>query len=133
MAANFFSKRAKLVDYIAENTDATADETQDITGAVGNLGILIVEVDNTNNASTAVHAKLYDDGSDINVGSDAPDLIFRVQGGVKRQFIGLTDGMGNGTPDFSHLAIAAVTEAGQAGTTSPTNDVTVRVGIKSTG
>ena len=132
MATSFVARRAKLIDFVAENTDATSVEAQDMSGAVGDLGIMMVEVDNTNNTSTAVHAALYNSGSDINVGVTDPDLLFRVQGRAKRQFIGLLATSLPATTTFANLAVAAVTDAGaiSGSPTSPTSDVTVRVGIK---
>ena len=135
MAASFTTKRAKLIDYVATETDATTTEAQDISGAVANLGIMIVEVDNTQNSSDAVHAALYNDGSDVNVGVDDPDLLFRVQGGVSRQFIGIINSGAPSSTTFGNLAIAGVIEAGaiSVSPTSPTSDVIVRVGIKDMG
>ena len=130
MASKFFTRRAKFIDYIAESTDATTTEAQDMSGSIGSLAVLIIEVDNTNNSSTVVHAAIYDDGGDVNVGTDDPDILVRVQGGVKRQFICLTDEAG-GPLTLSNVAVAAAVEAGAIGSpaTSPTNDVIVRVGM----
>ena len=133
MAASFTSKRAKLIDFVATETDADATEAQDISGSTGNLGIMIIDVDNTLNTSDVCHAALYDSGSDVNVGTDDPDLLVRVQGGVARQFIGIINTAEPSTTTFSNLAIAAVVDAGAAGTTSPTGEVIVRVGIKGRG
>ena len=132
MAASFTAKRAKLIEYIATETDATTTEAQDISGATANLGIMIVEVDNTLNTTEVVHAALYNSGADIDVGTTVPDLLFRVQGGVARQFIGISDEGSPSTTTFANLAIAGVVDAGSIGgsPTSPTSDVIVRVGIK---
>ena len=94
---------------------------------------MIIDVDNTLNTSDVCHAALYDSGGDVNVGTDDPDLLVRVQGGVARQFIGIINTAEPSTTTFSNLAIAAVVEAGAAGTTSPTGEVIVRVGIKGMG
>ena len=96
------------------------------------VGVAIVDIDNTGNASTAVHTKLYAD-ADATVGTTLVNMVFRVQGGVRRQFIGLTELAVPAAPLMADLSFGTVTEAGQAGTTSPTNGVTVRIGIKDVG
>ena len=60
-------------------------------------------------------------------------MVFRVQGGVRRQFIGITELAVPTSPLMAALSFGTVTEAGEAGTTSPTSDVTVRIGIKDVG
>jgi hypothetical protein len=103
------------------------------TGAIVLYGI---EVDNSQNDSD-VFLKLWDSAG-VSVGTDAPDLVFRVEAGQKLfqplVFADLSDlaaqglDTGNivekGSTFTTGLSVACVTTGGTAGTTSPTNDVT---------
>ena len=82
-------------------------------------------VDNTGN-SGAVYVKLWDNNnaSNVTVGTTVPDWIFPVAASKKKQFC-FPDGFAYGTG----LVMACLTSAGTEGTTGPTSDVLVRIGL----
>jgi len=133
MASTFIVKRENSTAHIAyEVVDTDVDEVSnnDLTGTVGGLGLVMYEIDNTGNTSTAVHLKVYDGADPADDGSDAVPTCLRVQGGVKRQFIGLNASAAAASATHGNLSLRCVTEAGSAGTTAPTAAVTVRILIK---
>jgi len=98
--------------------DATGTSNNAVTGASGTLYQL--DVDNSGNSDNAAYLKLYDNASPT-VGTTAPDLVFRVPVNQRRS-ICIPDGW-----DFTSLSFAVVISGGTAGTTAPTNDVTVKM------
>lgn len=79
-----------------------------------------LEADNSAN-TVDVYVKCYNNASP-SVGSTAPELVRRVLAGAKQSF--LLAG-GDGFAFSTAISAACTTEAGEAGTTSPTNDVPV--------
>lgn len=81
-----------------------------------------LEIDNTGNAA-ASYVKIWNTAAgSVTVGTTAPDYIFMVPASVKRSIV-IPDGLTLGTA----IAVACVTGAGTAGSTSPTSDVTVKI------
>ena len=81
----------------------------------------MLDVDNTANVAQDVYVKLYDHAGPT-VGTTAPDLVFLVKQGVRRQ-LGLPEGVLFATA----ISLATVTAGGTAGTTSPGSSVIVRI------
>ena len=96
-------------------TNATASV---ITGSAST--VYTVEIDNSANNSAVVYVKLYNDGAPT-VGTTDPWCILRAPAGAK------TTNHTNGMTFGAALAMACTTEAGTAGTTSPSGAVGVRV------
>jgi len=134
MATTFIKKREDFatgkIAYEVVDTNCNTTSSNDLTGAIESLGCILYEVDNTGNASTAAHLKVYDSTDPADDGSANPEIVLRVQAGVKRQFIGMNLAGAPATPDITHLSLRCVTEAGVAGTTSPGSAVTARILIK---
>lgn len=111
-----------LFTFTAEDTDADAtDELVDGTSGT----FYTIYVDNSSN-SGAVYVKLWDnsDAANITVGTTVPDWIFPVAASSTKQFC-----FPDGFAYDAGLVMACVTSAGTEGTSSPTNDVLVRIGL----
>ena len=111
-----------LFTFTAENID-TNETDELVDGTSGTFYTLYV--DNTTN-SGAVYVKLWDnsDAANVTVGTTVPDWIFPVSASNKQQFC-FPDGFAYG----AGLVMACVTSGGTEGTTGPTNDVIVRIGL----
>lgn len=101
-------------------TSATIASDDDITGgSTGNLQQ--VDIDNSNNPTTAVYVKLADAAS-ATPGTTEPHWCFRAPGGQRTSYTCL------GVSPFSTgLSLWCSTEAGKASATSPTGTVSVRI------
>ena len=103
-------------------TDATVVADNDITGGA-NLTLTTIEIDAaTNTTVNAVYLKFYDSGSPT-VGTDAPEMQLPMAVNTRGAF----QISGGGYTFVNAISMACVQEAGTAGTTSPTQDVIVRV------
>tara|TARA_R110002110_G_scaffold144795_2_gene334127 strand:+ start:831 stop:1199 length:369 start_codon:yes stop_codon:yes gene_type:complete len=105
-------------DRYVVQTSATATPDNAVAGAAGIL--LQVDIDNTANTD-AVYVKLWNHAGPT-VGTTAPEWVFKCPASVRRIF-SCTPGSNFAT----NLSLACVTTGGTAGTTSPTNAVTVRL------
>jgi hypothetical protein len=109
--------------FTCEDTDADATlELVDHTPGT----FFVLYADNTANASTQVYVKLWDNDatSEVTLGSTAPIWIFPIAGGKKKQF-----NFPEGFVYSDGLCMACVTSGGTEGTTGPSNDVIVRIGL----
>jgi hypothetical protein len=111
-----------LFTFTAEDTDADAtDEIIDSTSGT----FYTVYVDNSSNSGD-VYVKLWNNSSaaNITVGTTNPDWIFPVPASSTKQFC-----FPDGFAYSAGLVMACVTSPGTEGTTGPTNDVLVRIGL----
>ena len=108
-------------DRYVVQTSATSTPDNAVAGGAGIL--LQVDIDNTANTD-AVYVKLYNHASPTvgGGGATAPEWVFKCPASVRRIF-SCTPGSNFAT----NLSLACVTTGGTAGTTSPTNAVTVRL------
>lgn len=118
MALSVSTQVSPVGSKLVVDTDAGATANNAVTGASGTL--YMVDIDNSGNSDNAAFLKIYDNASPT-IGTTAPDLVFKVLVNQRRSFV-LPDGV-----SFTNLSFACVTTGGTAGTTSPTNDVTVRM------
>tara|TARA_R100000808_G_scaffold672_3_gene3350 strand:- start:16386 stop:16751 length:366 start_codon:yes stop_codon:yes gene_type:complete len=113
------TKTANPMAYnIMIETDLTSTMLQDVGN--GSITIYSMHLNNAAN-SGSVYVKCYNNTS-ATTGSDNPELIFRLFGTQVLDVVfpaGLTMSTG--------LCIACVDSVGTAGTTSPTNDVKIRL------
>lgn len=102
--------------------DTDCDATSEANVNSGAATIYQVYIDNTANTSTTVFFKAWN-ATAPTVGTTTPDLTIPCGGGKKmRAVCQLGDAFGTG------LSFACVTDGGgTAGTTSPTNDVIVKI------
>lgn len=98
--------------------DADDTPNNSVTGAAGSIYQL--EVDNTGNSDNPAYLKIYDNASPV-VGTTAPDFIFKAAIS-KTMSLAVPSGL-----PFNNLSFAVVVSGGTAGTTGPTNPVTVRL------
>lgn len=103
------------------NTDT--DETEDV-GNSASCVIQEVEIDNTSNATTKVYLRLWNANSVASLvpGTDEPNMILAAAGGTTAAYVfpqGITFNVG--------IVMAAVQEAGTAGSTGPSAAVTTRI------
>jgi hypothetical protein len=117
MALQNITLSARLGTYFAEQTVTNATAS-DITASAST--VYTVEIDNSANNATVVYVKLYNNNAPT-VGTTDPFCILRAPAGGKTTYH--TNGMTFG----ASLGIACTTEAGTAGTTSPSGAVIVRV------
>ena len=102
--------------------DADCDTTVE-TVSGSSLVIHSIEIDNTlNAASEDVWLCLFNTTGSVTVGTTAPDMALPCEGGKRVTFASTT-----GFTMNTGLKIACKTTGGTAGTTSPTNDVKVRI------
>ena len=122
MATNIIGLATTSGLKVVEDTDCNATSEANVNS--GAATIYGIRIDNRANPSTVVFLKLWD-ATAPTVGTTAPDAVFPCGGG--KVFTALcTDGDAFGTG----LSFACVTDGGgTAGTTSPTNDVIVRMVI----
>jgi hypothetical protein len=106
---------------IIEDTDADATAENDVNS--GAATVHEIYIDNLNN-TVSTYLKLWDNAAPT-VGTTAPEFIVRGRKSRKTR-VYLTPGLGHA---MTNLSLAALTAAGTAGTTSPTNDVIARVRI----
>lgn len=84
-----------------------------------------VDIDNSNN-SGAVYVKLWNVASgSVTVGTTAPNAQFRCPGGERKTFTYGPDGVAFSTA----ITLATTTDAGTAGNSAPSQNVTVQVHI----
>ena len=104
--------------------DTDCDATSEANVNSGAATIYAVQVDNRANPSTTVYLKMWD-ATAPTVGTTAPDQVFPCGGGKIMTALN-TDG----DAFLTGLSFACVTDGGgTAGTTSPANDVIVKVVI----
>jgi hypothetical protein len=99
------------------DTVANATSKNSVTGAAGT--IYMIDIDNTGN-SVASYFKIFDTAT-VTVGTTVPDYVFKIPSS-QRRCIAIPEGL-----DFTNLSCACTTAGGTAGTTGPTNAVTVRM------
>ena len=97
------------------DSDATSEDNVNSGAAV----LYLLSVNNSANSGTRVHLKMYD-ATSATIGTTAPDMIIGVPGGAT-----VTMSVPEGLSFATGLSYATVTEAGTAGTTSPTGNVSV--------
>lgn len=102
--------------------DTDSDATSESDVLVGSGTVYMVEVDNTGNGAVS-YLKLYDAAAPT-IGTTVPDFVLKVPASASRTFVLGAPGTGIA---FTNLSFCAVTTGGTAGTTSPTNNVTVRI------
>lgn len=120
MATASHSVYSPLGATIYIDTDATSTVG---TVVAGSKILYLVEIDNTNNTSTAAYLKLFNSTGSITVGTTAPNESYVAPKGKKVTYA-FTGGVTYGTG----VKYACVTDGGgTAGTTSPSNDVTIRI------
>lgn len=116
---------SQVTSVLVQQTDATATMDQDVTGGA-NLTLTTIEIDaKTNSLPTQETAfvKFYDASGDT-VGTTAPAMVLPVKGGDRVVY--QISGGGYAWP--VSINMACVTDGGgTAGTTSPTQDVIVRL------
>lgn len=111
-------KTATLGDRLAEDIDLDASVEQIASADISRIYAL--RVNNQDNTSTS-YVRLWDASSTPAVGTDDPDWILPVPAGEIKTF---TFGAGlAGVAISNDLFLAAVTEKGKTGSTSPTNNV----------
>ena len=110
-----------LATKLAEATSANATACNDVFGGAAEL--LLVEIDNSQNVGEDVYLKLYDDAGPT-VGTDAPDWIFKADGGAFAAYA-IPSGA-----SFSNLSFAVTTSPGNAGVANPAAQVDVRIVAK---
>lgn len=101
--------------------DSDADATAEANVGPGAVTLYLIEINNANNATTAVYLKCYN-ATSVTVGTTVPDIILRAAGGATVS-VAIPEGIVFGTG----LSVACTTEAGTAGTTSPASDVVVTI------
>ena len=119
---------------VSEFVDLEVNATVETLVAVADEYVYGVEVDNTQNTEDSFF-KMWDLAS-VNLGTDLPDWVFRVDGG-KRMFFPMTGGDEDtdstsagvkfDTASTGGVSIACVTTGGTGGTTAPANKVTATV------
>ena len=119
MALSISSQVSPIASKLIVQTSSTATADNDVLNAGGT--IFMLDVDNTANVAQDVYVKLYNHAGPT-VGTTAPDLVFLVKQGVRRQ-LGLPEGVLFATA----ISLATVTAGGTAGTTSPGSSVIVRI------
>ena len=120
MAAVQYTVPGSTSGFRIEDSDITATLQKVVDGT---FYIDQIRIDNSNN-SGAVYLKFYDvaSGGSCTVGTSNPEYIFPVNGSSAAEY-----SMQPGAKFASGIAFACVTAAGTGGTTSPTNDVTVKI------
>ena len=124
MAFSVASVSGPLGTQLATVTGANATADEDIFGGVAT--VFAIEVGNTLNANEANYVKILDgDGSGaqgtVVEGTDDPNYILYVPGGKTITYL-FPEGM-----PFAKVRLWCVQEPGTAGTTPPTNAVTVEI------
>ena len=106
-----------------EVLDSDCDATAENDVRSGAATVFYVFIDNT--ANTAIsYFKAWNNAAPT-VGTTAPDMVLPCPASARITYWFGGEGMATFA---TALSIACVTTAGTAGTTSPTNDVTVRIG-----
>ena len=120
MAAVQFTVPGSTSGFRIEDTDVTAAIQKVVDG---DFYIDQIVIDNTNNTS-AMYLKFYDvaSGGSVTVGTTNPDFIFPVSASSTVQYT-----MQPGAFFDLGIAFACVNPPGTGGTTSPTNDVSVKI------
>ena len=104
--------------YIDTDTTSTIG-----TAFAGSKVLYMVEVDNTNNTSTAAYLKLFNTTGSVTAGTTVNDESYVAPKGKKITYV-----FGGGVTFGTGLKYFCVTDGGgTAGTTSPSNDVTIRI------
>ena len=120
MAAVLITLPGSVSGFRIEDSDVNATIQQVVSGV---LYIDQILIDNTNNAG-AMYLKFYDiaTGGSVTVGTTEPNYVFPVSASDTAQYA-----MNPGAHFASGIAFACVTDPGTGGTTSPTNDVSVKI------
>lgn len=105
-------------------TDTDSDATSEDDVLSGAATVIKVEVDNSLNG-TKVYTKLANNAAPT-VGTTDPDIQIPVAAGEKAT---LAPQPGSGIAFGTALSFWTTTEAGTAGTTSPANDVVVKITV----
>ena len=110
---------------LVNDADSETAVVQDVVN--GSTTLYSVVIDNTGNAGTEAHPKLYDSLPDGGVvaGTTAPDLIFMALRATKATYT-----IPGGFSFTTGLSYRCVTEAGTAGTTNPGAAVLVDFVVK---
>jgi len=117
MALSTTVQATPLATTLVVQTVTNATPNNNVTGAAGVL--YLVDIDNTANAA-ATFLKIYDAASPT-VGTTAATYVIRVAATTRRS-IAIVEGF-----EFTALSFAAVTTAAEAGVTSPSSPVVVRM------
>lgn len=103
--------------------DTQSDATSENDVAAGSAVIFIVDIDNRNNSDSSF-TKIWNNAAPT-VGTTDPDAIIRTTGQVRRAVLYGFSGTTFGTA----VSFATLTAGGTAGSTSPSNSVTVKIGL----
>jgi len=106
-----------LASRLISISPSNAEPCNNVTGTTGLL--YMIDIDNTGNPVTALYVKCYDNASPT-VGTTPPDWIFKIDAGVRRQYL-IPEGISFGIA----LSVATVTTPGTSGTVAPTSTVNV--------
>jgi len=120
MAFSFSTLPGTIGAGVVEDASANSTIQYDVTGG-GASTLFSVYIDNTNNTGW-VYLKFYDATSGVTVGTTANEMQFACPNGVSRQF-----NMPAGIAFATGMSYAMTTEAGTAGTTSPSSAVPIRL------
>jgi len=121
MAITSSKQTVPLTYHSTIESDATSTAANHVTGT--NSTLYAVTIDNDLNAGTIVFLKIYDSTS-ATVGTDAPYLTLPADADEKN----ITYHIPQGLTFTTGISLACVTDGGgDAGTTSPTSDVIVRL------
>ena len=118
MAYSVSNIGAPLGTVVVADTALGSTPDQNVRG--GTTTMYFVDADNTENAA-ATYLKLYD-ASSITLGTSAPTFIFEIPANTR-----LPIPFPQGLPFGVGFCMAAVTTAGTAGTTAPSNPFIVRI------
>lgn len=105
-------------------TDTDSDATSENDANSGAATVFVVDIDNTANTSAASYTKLYNAAAPT-VGTTDPDIVLLAPSSTRISYV--LGSPGQGTNLGTALSFATVTTGGTSGTTSPTNDVAVRI------
>lgn len=103
--------------------DTQSDETAENDVAGGSAVVFIVDCDNRQNSDPS-YTKIWNHAAPT-VGTTAPDCIIRTTGQVRRAVLYGFSGTTFGTA----VSFATLTQGGTAGSTGPSNSVTVKIGL----
>ena len=120
MALSTITLSARLGDSFAKETTTTSTKSVVSTTAVV---IYMIEIDNLLNTSAPMYVKCWDAATgSITVGTTAPPMILFASAASK-----VTYAFDQGVSFGTGLVLACVDSAGTAGTTSPSNNVIVKL------
>ena len=103
---------------LIKQNDADENANNDVTGTSGT--IYMIELDNSGNPTETVYLKIYDSAAPT-IGTTAPNIIVPAPAN-QRVTLASPEGLA-----FTNLSFCVVTTAGTAGSTGPSNTVSVNM------